>query len=222
MLDQPTVRVGIIDSCPEARAGLERTLALLDGLELAFSCGSIASAKCALQSGVVTVCLVDLDQVDGCGTDLLRFCNTLPSAPVCLMLTGRNGPDCVNAAFAAGARGYLLKASGPDLIAPFIKAALRGGTPIDPFAAGHLVAAARAVNTASANAEADLYVHLTHRECDVLTAFAKGLSYDDTASALELTIHGVRHHVRNIYSKLAVNSRNEAVFEALQRGLVQL
>ncbi|MEO9491958.1 MAG: LuxR C-terminal-related transcriptional regulator, partial [Marinomonas sp.] len=61
---------------------------------------------------------------------------------------------------------------------------------------------------------------LTKREIDVLTLFAKGLSYKETAEALGISAHTVNDYVKSVYSKLSVNSRNEAVYEAMQLGWI--
>jgi DNA-binding NarL/FixJ family response regulator len=63
---------------------------------------------------------------------------------------------------------------------------------------------------------------LTPREIDILWGIAKGLSYADIAGHLDLSRHTVPGHIKNIYRKLEVNSRSEAVFEALQQGLIRL
>jgi len=61
---------------------------------------------------------------------------------------------------------------------------------------------------------------LTRRESDVLQLIAKGLSYNEVASVLIMSAHTVTSHIKNIYKKLSVHSRGEAVFEAMQLGLV--
>jgi len=61
---------------------------------------------------------------------------------------------------------------------------------------------------------------LTRREIDVLQLIAKGLSYNEVAGVLIMSAHTVTSHIKNIYKKLAVHSRGEAVFEAMQLGLV--
>ena len=63
---------------------------------------------------------------------------------------------------------------------------------------------------------------LTLRETEILTAFAKGYSYKATARELSISTNTVPSHIKNIYRKLGVHSRSEAVFKALQKGLIQL
>ena len=63
---------------------------------------------------------------------------------------------------------------------------------------------------------------LTPRETEVLQLVTKGLSYAEIAQVLTLSVHTVTSHIKHIYRKLEVRSRGEAVFEALQRGLLNL
>jgi len=63
---------------------------------------------------------------------------------------------------------------------------------------------------------------LTARENEVLNLIAKGYSYDEIASAFDLSTNTIRTHIRNIYRKLAVTSRSEAIFEAAHLGFIDL
>ena len=63
---------------------------------------------------------------------------------------------------------------------------------------------------------------LTKRETEVLTLIAKGLTYSEISETLEMSLHTVTSHVKNLYRKLQVNSRGEATFEAMQLGLVSI
>ena len=63
---------------------------------------------------------------------------------------------------------------------------------------------------------------LTQRETDILWGIAKGYTYNDVAERLGISKHTVPSHIKNIYRKLEVNSRSEAVFEAIQRGWINI
>ena len=63
---------------------------------------------------------------------------------------------------------------------------------------------------------------MTAREQAVLELVAKGFSYAEIAKTLEMSVHTVTSHIKHIYRKLAVNSRSEAVFEAMQMGIIKL
>jgi DNA-binding CsgD family transcriptional regulator len=86
--------------------------------------------------------------------------------------------------------------------------------------AGHILARVRRSEASSQAGKATS--NLTPREIEVLTHLAKGLSYKDVAAIEGLSYHTVADHVKAIYRKLAVNSRSEAVFEAVQTGLIKM
>ncbi|MDQ6952835.1 MAG: response regulator transcription factor [Mariprofundaceae bacterium] len=64
--------------------------------------------------------------------------------------------------------------------------------------------------------------HLTDRENEVLVYISRGYSYQEIGETLKLSTNTIRAHIRNIYRKLAVKSRSEAVFEAMQLGIITL
>jgi len=105
-------------------------------------------------------------------------------------------------------------------IALDIRALVAGGTPISAQAATHLLAVVNAVPRAPTREPRETL--LTPRELDVLTMFSRGLSYRETADTLSMSTHTVTDHVKAIYTKMAVHSRNEAVFEAVQKGWLEL
>ena len=76
-------------------------------------------------------------------------------------------------------------------------------------------------NSADKKASTDELPELTPREIEVLQLIAKGFSFAEIADMLELSVHTVTTHVKNTYRKLEVRSRGEAVFEAVQRGIVE-
>jgi DNA-binding NarL/FixJ family response regulator len=127
----------------------------------------------------------------------------------------------VVAALEAGALGYLLKDGSADYIANSILEMLGGGSPISPPIARYLLRRFRGLEEAQLpdGSEAP---RLSEREREVLTMIVKGFSYAETAKLLGVSAHTVTTHVRSIYRKLEVHSRGEAVYEALQLGIVKL
>lgn len=124
----------------------------------------------------------------------------------------------------AGADGYLLKGSDAAEIGRAIRTVLDGGAPISPAVAGHILARVRGTALAAAphaNPSAPKLT-LTPGETEVLDALAKGFSYKEVARLRGTSYYTVADHVKAIYRKLAVNSRSEAVFEAVQAGLIKL
>ncbi len=122
-----------------------------------------------------------------------------------------------------GADGYLLKDADAAHVAEAIETVLAGGAPLSPAVAGHILARMRrgpeAVPTAAAEPGA---AALTAKEMQVLELLAKGRSFKEVAIAHRISQHTVGDHVKSIYRKLSVNSRGEAVFKAVQSGLIRM
>jgi DNA-binding NarL/FixJ family response regulator len=121
-------------------------------------------------------------------------------------------------AIEAGATGYILKDSPPGELTRCIRELRAGGAPISPSIARRLLTRMRAPADKPAPAGAP---PLTEREAEILRLIAKGLSFAEVGTALDISAHTVVAHVKKIYRKLSVHSRGEAVFEATQMGLLK-
>src|SRR5690606_10794850 len=124
----------------------------------------------------------------------------------------------------AGAAGYVLKNTGRENIVRALLDLHCGGSPISPLVARKVLARMRNdARPAAVNAEPPIgeSVHLTRRESAILELIARGDSYAEMAQMLSVSVGTVQTHVKNIYAKLAVHSRGEAVYEAQRRGLLQ-
>lgn len=93
-------------------------------------------------------------------------------------------------------------------------------TQVDPYATVNFNAKAYATATQSVAPATD-FATLTQRERKALDLIARGFSYHEIATILGVTVHTVQTHIKRVYSKLAVHSRGEAVFEASKLGLLQ-
>ncbi len=215
-----TKLIGILEDDPDMRNYLQFILADSKTLKIAFSEEKVADARRQLKKHPnVDICLVDLQLPDGNGADFVKYLVGTTESKA-LILTVLGDRTSVLAALEAGAHGYILKDTAPEQIIKHIKETLSGANPISPQAATHLL-----------NLFQDQLPRvgdkipgstLTPRETEILTLFAKGLSYKEAAETLEISPHTVSDYVKSIYGKLSVHSRNEAVFEALQLGWIDL
>jgi DNA-binding NarL/FixJ family response regulator len=214
----PTIRVAILEDDGPTRNFYVRMLEAEPGFELAFAAETIEAAHAALPGSRADVALVDIRLPDGTGLDFIApfIAETGGKALIMSVLGDR---ATVMLAFEFGASGYLLKDTAPIQMLRDIRALVHGGCPISPQAAAHLLSLVAPKPATLAQYPDNI---LTMRECDVLAMFAKGLSYQDAASALELSVHTIGDHVKRIYRKMQVRSRSEAVFEAVQNGWLDL
>ena len=131
-----------------------------------------------------------------------------------LMLTVFDDPATIRAAVEAGASGYLLKEASADEIVAAVQEAHAGGAPLAGKAAQAVLSMVR-----DAAPPPDTF-GLSEREREVLTLLVEDLSEERIAEQLFISPHTVRSHVKNLYRKLAVGSRAQAVREALRHRLV--
>ena len=211
--------IGILEDDPLMRDYLLDTVNRDAAFEVAFCESTLARARASAKAfGHVDVCLVDLQLPDGNGMEFVRHARQAYGARS-LILTVLGDKMSVLSAFESGADGYLLKDSEPEEITQHIRQIIKGSNPVSPQVSTHLLSLIRARDTETSPAEAS---PLTGREAEVLTLFAKGLTYREAAETLNVTINTVNQHVKSIYSKLQVRSRSEAVFEALQNRWIDM
>ena len=139
--------------------------------------------------------------------------------------------DSVLSSVEAGAVGYIQKDFTPDTIAQTILEMKAGASHISPMIARRVLAKYRAMHlldkvpvaaadTAQPAAE-PVRSLLSGREQEVLELIARGFSYLEIAKLQSISMHTVQSHIKNLYTKLAVHSKSEAVYEATRLGLIQ-
>ncbi len=222
-----TARVLIVEDDPLVREGLAGLLADCADLVVEAAVPCVCDALVALASAPDLI-LLDLCLPDGEGVDVIRAVRANPglASTRILVLSLFNDEGRVLGALGAGADGYLLKDCEPDMLRRSIRATLAGEAPISPAAAAHLLRQFRATPEVLKDerraASGESLSPLTAREIDLLKLLAKGLSYAEAAATMGISSHTVHDHVKNIYRKLDVNSRGEAVFEAVSMGVISL
>jgi DNA-binding NarL/FixJ family response regulator len=186
-------------------------------LDVRASCADLASARAALSTFSPEVLLTDLALPDGDGITLIREIKQRFPECECMVISVFGTESRVLAAIEAGATGYLLKDESNERIGEAIISLLKGGSPMSPAIARHVLDRVH-----KQPAQGDAGISLTVREVEILSGLAKGFTYQELAAQTSISVHTVGTHVKNIYRKLEVCSRSEAVFEAVQRGLIRM
>ena len=230
-------RVLIVEDDTASRVFFESSVNSSPQLSCIASVSTVADARAVLSSErePIDVLLTDIGLPDGSGIDLIRF--ALATHPSCeaLVISMFGDEDTVLKSIEAGALGYIHKDAAPENIAKTILEMKAGASPISPLVARQVLAKYAAltnsVNTLQNEPAISASVPLTHsndapvllslREQEVLQLIARGFSYAEIAGLCSLSIHTVQSHVKNLYFKLGVHSRSEAVFEATQIGLLR-
>jgi DNA-binding NarL/FixJ family response regulator len=193
---------------------------------------SLASTRAqglqSLQGAPADVLLVDLGLPDGSGIDVIRAAHTQWPTCAVMVCTAFGDEAHVLQSIEAGASGYLLKDSEPENMLHEIRSLHGGGSPISPLIARQILMrfrAAPSVAPAAAPAAAPVQASneqaaLSSREKEVLELITKGFTADEIARLMQVSQHTVQTYVRRIYSKLNVNSRAEAIYEARHQGIL--
>lgn len=223
-MDQPgstsPYAVLLVEDDPNTRERLAAAVDAHPGLALQAAVGSCAAARSEIARATPAVLLTDLGLPDGDGTDLIRELRQeqLPTLPMVITVFGDE--KHVVAAIEAGALGYLLKDGSPEYVGHSILELVAGGSPVSPAIARYLLRRFRSIETTTV--ASDQPPRLTERESETLRLIMKGFSYAEAGAVMGVAESTVTSHVRSIYRKLEVHSRSEAVYEALQLGLVKL
>ncbi|SOZ08811.1 response regulator transcription factor [Cupriavidus taiwanensis] len=221
-----TTRVLIVEDDPLALRRLVQAVDLHAADAAVSGCAaSVAEALAWLAQHQPDVLLCDLGLPDGSGIAVIRNARERYPACDCMVVTVFGDDQHVLASIEAGAIGYLLKDETTDRIAASIGELRAGGSPMSPLIARQVVnrlrgAPAEAAAREAAGAGAGAVV-LSVRENEILDLISRGYTYAETARYLGLSVHTVQSHIKNIYGKLAVRSRGEAVFEAAKLGLLK-
>lgn len=209
-----TIRVLVVDDQAIVRDGLVTVLSLVPDLQVVGEASDGAEAIAAVDRDAPDVVLMDLRMpvVDG-PTATARITAAHPTVAV-LVLTTYADDESIVTALRAGARGYLTKDAGRAEIATAIRAVASGQSTFDATVGARLVAQL-AGGTAPAPAVPvglrTRFPDLTPREADVLERIAEGRSNPEIAAELFLTVPTVKSYVNQVFTKLGVRTRAEAV-----------
>ena len=217
--DGPAISVALVEDDPGTRERLARALAASPRLTLAHAAANARDMLAWLAGNSVDVLLVDLGLPDRSGLEVIRHCHAAAPATEVMVVTMFGDEAHMIAAFEAGARGYLLKDGTEEDLARHVMSLHAGGSPMTPLIARQLLERFSPPAAAPVRAPAQPDT-MTEREREILLVLSRGYTYAEAARLLGIAPSTVQSHVKNIYSKLAVRSKTEAIFEARQMGLL--
>ncbi len=210
-------RILIADHHAPYRSGLRALLRSSPELEVVGEAGGGEETMRVAEQLQPDVILMDLNMPGVNGIDATRrIMQTSPHISI-LMLTMFEEDDSVFAAMRAGARGYVLKGADREELGRAIKAAAGGEAIFSPQIAQRMIQYFAAIGRQPRRP----FPELSDRERDVLDLIAQGLNNTDIAARLVLSQKTVRNHVSNIFAKIQVADRAEAIVRARDAGLGQ-
>nr|WP_329956317.1 response regulator transcription factor [Catenulispora pinistramenti] len=204
------IRVVVADDQAAVRDGLVALLSVTPGVEVVGEAADGAAAVAAAETLRPDVVLMDLRMPGMDGVEATRQIGQSAPGVRIVVLTTHADDASILKALRAGATGYLTKESGRAEIARAIEAAASGQSVLDDGVAAMLLAAAVDVPAS---------VDLTPREAEVLTLIARGKSNTEIAEELFVSAATVKTHINNLFAKIGVRDRVQAVRYALRHGL---
>lgn len=226
---QPTpVTVALVEDDARVRERFQRVIAAEPTLRLLHAAPTAADLLVWFDENAVDVLLVDLGLPDTPGLEVIRRARRLQPACAVMVITMFADEANMLQAFEAGAGGYLLKDGTEADLASHVLSLHGGGSPMSPIIARQLLvrwqasaAPAPVASVPGALPRLGGPVALSRRESEVLDLIARGFIYPEIAQQMGLSVSTIQTHVRNIYGKLDVHNKTEAVFEARQLGLLR-
>ena len=210
-------RVVLLEDDKDTRSYFESCIIAHPQLQLAASFEMLSPAREWFGANEADVLLTDLALPDGHGLTLIRELAERQLACDILVVSIFGDEDSVLACVEAGAVGYIHKDSKPEDVAQIIVDVKQGASPISPMIARKLLEKLRRKRV---DATPITTLQLSPRESEVLELIARGYAYAEIARLQGVTMHTIQSHIKNLYAKLAVHSRSEAVFEASRLGLL--
>ena len=208
------IRVVIADDHNVVRAGIRELLSDEDDITVVGEARNGQEAvdmATALQPDVV---VMDIAMPELTGVEATRQIRLAAPSVRVLVLTSYEDDPYIYGLLDAGATGYILKTAESREIVRAVRATAAGQSAIDPVIVPRLIARLTQPSSGSDT--------LTERELDVLRRAAHGLTNKQIGAALQISDRTVQNHLANIYAKLGVASRTEAVTAGLQRRLIRL
>ncbi|MBN1139114.1 MAG: response regulator transcription factor [Anaerolineae bacterium] len=210
-------RVVIVDDHPIVRAGMRTVLDAAGDVQVVAEGASGDDALRLVAQYQPDVLVLDVNLPDLNGLEVTHRLRKRDIQTAILVLTVHDDNQTVLGLLESGATGYVLKDEALETLVSAVRAAARGETWLSPAVSGPIVR--RILGQPPSRPQPDL-LPLTSRETEVLCLLALGLDNAAIAQRLVLTKRTVQNHVSNIYGKLGLASRAEAVLWAISRGLV--
>lgn len=202
----------IIEDKADLREAMNMMIELSSAYQLGGSFSNAEEALKKITDILPDVVLMDINLPGMSGIGCVTILKSQFPDMLFLMCTAYEDEDKIFDSLKAGASGYILKTEGPVKIIEAIDELVAGGSPMSGSIARKVVASFNSLEK-----ENELLTSLSDREKDVLENLAKGLISKEVADVLHISNGTVRKHVQNIYKKLQVNTRVEAVNLFLNR-----
>ena len=200
------INLAIVEDLEEIRNALQNFINLDNDLNVIGAFSNAEEALEVLPALQPDLVMMDINLPGMSGIECIRKVKPLCPSTQFMMFTVYEDDEKVFEALKAGASSYILKKSGSQKISEALKELYHGGSPMSADIARKVVSIFHAREN-----QTDISYHLTKREIDILHWLAKGLLYKEIAPQLHISTNTVKQHIHNIYEKLHVQNRTEAL-----------
>ena len=211
----PEIKVAIVEDMRDVREGLALLINGTSGFRCVGRFRSMEEAAANIAREMPDVVLTDIGLPGMDGIEGIRLLRQHHSSLPFIALTVYDDDDRIFDALCAGACGYLLKNTQPARLLEALREVAAGGAPMSPEVAKRVIRLFQQFAPPKASP-----CHLTPQEKELLKLLVAGHSYKSAANEMKISYHTVSFHLRNIYEKLQVHSKTEAVSKALREKLV--
>lgn len=214
MAENNTIHVVVIEDTEEIRLSLQTIINAEPGYRCTDTFASGDDALPALPQLQPDVVLIDIHMPGISGIECVKLLTPGMPRTQFVMFTVYQDDDSIYDALRSGALGYLLKKASPSEIVNAIRDVYQGGSPMSSEIARRVV---RGISGSDLKHTASKLEILTDRENEILQLLAKGFLYKEIANQLSVSHETVKKHIQNIYKKLHVQNRTEAINKAVLR-----
>lgn len=218
------ISVALVDDDPKVRERFKASIEKHPDLLWLGEATCVREGKALALKACPRVLLVDLGLPDGSGMEIIQEVSQKQPNTEIMVVSMFGDEGHVVQAIEAGASGYILKDTDDLSLAEHIIQLCDGGSPMSPMIARHLL---KRMQATEKQFKQDLddsseAASLTRREMQLLKLLARGYTYREVAEDLNVSSHTVNSHIKNLYRKLSVKTKNEAVFAATRQGLLDM
>jgi len=211
------IKVAIVEDNHTIREGLAALISGTSGYSCSGAYNDAESFLKDLKKDEIDVVLMDIALPGINGIEGVKQAIKIKPGISVLMLTIYEDNSVVFDALCAGACGYLVKNTPPHRLLEAVREVSEGGSPMSSHIARQVINVFQKNQQRAKDSEE---YQLTEREIDVLNSLGEGNNYQEIADTLFISVDTVRHHIRNIYKKLHVHSRSQAVAKAIRKGII--
>jgi DNA-binding NarL/FixJ family response regulator len=215
-MTESVIKVAIVEDVRALRDGLRVLIDGTDGFSCVGSYRTMEEAIDKIERNLPDVVLADIGLPGMNGIEGVKIMKDRHPSLTVLMLTVYEDDERIFDALCAGACGYLVKKTQPARLLENIKEALQGGAPMSPEIARRVISLFRQIRPAKREEYS-----LTPHELRLLTLLVEGYNYKTAAAELGITFNTVCFHIKQIYGKMQVHSKSEAVAKALRNRLTK-